>query len=131
MVCGLCSAQNRSMATPKAIHFIGEVAAFASWAGISEPVAHFDLEPRSDTPAQEAYLAMLPLLVQAAAHPTPPALAGTSINAPGRDDRRGSLPTVHLHFDTQHRMGGVKLPCPLLSGANVSMARCVLEVSVL
>ena len=69
------------MATPKAIHFIGEVAAFASWAGISEPVAHFDLEPRSDTPAQEAYLAMLPLLVQAAAHPTPPALAGTIIIA--------------------------------------------------
>ena len=36
--------------------------------------------------------------------------------------------SVHLHFDTQHRMGGITLPCPLLAGANVSMARCVLEV---
>ncbi len=104
------------MATPKAIQFIGEVAAFASWAGISHPVAHFDLEPRSDRLAQETYLAMLPVLVHAAAHPM----------------RGGpSVPTVRLHFDTQHRMGGIRLPCPLLNGANVSMARCVLEVSTL
>lgn len=109
------------MATPKAVSFIAEVAAFANWAGISHPVAHFDLEPRSDTLAQLAYLDMLPVLVNAAAHPSPP------VDAPGLRQHKGGA-SVHLHFDTQHRMGGITLPCPLLAGANVSMARCVLEV---
>lgn len=75
------------------------------------PVVHFDLEPSDDRGDQTAYLGMLPHLVAAAKAATPAGWSGGSLS---------------LHFDTQHRMGGIYLPCPLLGGLNVSMAQCVL-----
>jgi hypothetical protein len=91
--------------------FIKEVGEFAVWADMPRPVVHFDLEPADNRDQQTAYLAMLPQLVAAAATATPSGWVGGSLS---------------LHFDTQHRMGGIHLPCPLLGGSNVSMVQCVL-----